>query len=433
MPRDLILHIGTSKTGSTSIQHLLNINRTALLAQGISYPATPAGNLHILLAAAFTSFPAMFSETDNVMWQGRKPEVAIESHLAELEAEIAALPADVSRIILSCEQFSMYQRTQADVRRLRDFVYKLADRCIVVVYLRRQDEHFASLYSQFLRLGKIDEPDMQKLHPFHQDYDYAAFMARWADVFGKENVMPRIFERPAAGRFDVLEDFAGVCGFDLASMKVLAEVNKNQSMTQAGQLALRRLGLRLNRDTPDKAPVGAIWQRITDAVSTASPGKGWLPTQANARAFMDRYAASNEAVRAAYFPEKTSLFRMNFDNLPNDEGAVPLEAVQTATMEAFLVSLRQGVARELRLHLDKAALAQRLGDAVLQRNALTQAVRLDDTNVTARIHLAKFLADQGDLEGASQQLGVAARLSPEAPQVAALTRRLAALKKRAGV
>ena len=349
--------------------------------------------------------------------------MAIEGHLAELEAEVAGLPDSVSRIILSAEQFSINLRTEADVRRLRDFTTKLADRCTVVVYLRRQDEHFASLYSQFLRWGKIDEPDMRKLDPLHQDYDYAALLARWANVFGKQNVIPRIFERPAGQRFDVVADFAGVCGFDLSPLRLHTDVNKNQSMNQAGQEALRRLGARLSS--------GVSWQRITDAVTAASPGKGWLPTQAQARAFMDGYAVSNEAVRAAYFPDRASLFQMEFDSLPEHETVVSPDDVQTVMIEAFLASLEQGATRELRLHLQRADMAKAAGDLSLQRSALFQVVRLDNKHLGARLRLAKCFADQGDLESASHQLDAAAELSPDSPQVVALRRRFATLKRKA--
>ena len=431
MPRELILHIGMSKTGSSSIQYLLDINRSALLAQGFSYPGKTAGNSHALLATAFTSFPVMLNDTEHKTWQGRAPEVAIGSYIAELEAEVAGLPHRVSRIILSAEQFGKYQRTQADIRRLRDFVVRLADRCIVVVYLRRQDEHFASLYSQFLRWGKIGEPDMQKLNPLHQDYDYADLLARWADVFGKQNVVPRLFERPAGKHFDVVADFAGLCGFDLAPLRLHTDVNRNQSMNLAGQEVLRRLGARLSRDTPGGAPAGTAWQRVTEAVSAASPGKGWLPTQAQARAFMDRYAASNEAVRAAYFPERTSLFQMKFDSLPEHEATLSADDVQTATIEALLVCLQQGMARELKLHLQRADMAKASGDLSLQRSALFQAVRLDGKHLGARLRLAKCFADQGDLESASQQFDAAAELSPDCPQVAAFRARIAKLKKKA--
>lgn len=34
----VVLHIGTEKTGTTSIQHFMSQNRQALLAKGIVYP-----------------------------------------------------------------------------------------------------------------------------------------------------------------------------------------------------------------------------------------------------------------------------------------------------------------------------------------------------------------------------------------------------------
>ncbi len=421
MPRDLILHIGWPKTGSTSIQHLLATNRPVLLEQGIVYPATPSGNMHIVLAAAFASAASIVAEADSVIWQGRTPEAAIATHLAELEAELTALPGNVTRIILSSEQFNMYQRTRADVRRLRDFVMRFADRCTVVVYLRRQDEHFASLYSQTLRLGNTAAPDMANPP---QDYDYEKSLALWSDVFGKNHVVPRIFERPAEGRFDVVSDFAHVCGFDLSQMKRGGEVNKNESMTPAGQETLRQAGRRLSGGMSDKVNVGPVWRRITVAVSSASPGKGWLPTQAQAKAFMDRFAASNEAVRAAYFPERTSLFRMNFEHLPEHERAIPAEEVQAATIDAFVAALKESVAREAGLMKEKATLAKRLGDAALERAAITQAVRLDGTNVALRLRLARLLASQNEHVGAQQQIDIAEAMAPASPAVAATKRQL---------
>ena len=38
MARNLVLHIGTTKTGTTSIQHVLSHNRPALLSQGTCLP-----------------------------------------------------------------------------------------------------------------------------------------------------------------------------------------------------------------------------------------------------------------------------------------------------------------------------------------------------------------------------------------------------------
>ncbi|WP_159079880.1 hypothetical protein [Methyloceanibacter sp. wino2] len=42
--KELILHIGRSKTGTSSLQHYLSNNRAALVARGICYPKTGCGN-----------------------------------------------------------------------------------------------------------------------------------------------------------------------------------------------------------------------------------------------------------------------------------------------------------------------------------------------------------------------------------------------------
>src|ERR1700722_4174212 len=45
------LHIGTEKTGSTSIRNYLALNRAALLSQGYLYPRTPGATSHYALTA----------------------------------------------------------------------------------------------------------------------------------------------------------------------------------------------------------------------------------------------------------------------------------------------------------------------------------------------------------------------------------------------
>ena len=48
---ECILHIGTEKTGTTSIQKFLATNRTLLKANGVLYPLSPGKVNHIGLEA----------------------------------------------------------------------------------------------------------------------------------------------------------------------------------------------------------------------------------------------------------------------------------------------------------------------------------------------------------------------------------------------
>jgi hypothetical protein len=71
MPRDLILHIGTSKTGSTSIQRVLSTQRPALEAQGVFYPKSPGNERHEFLAVqASTNRRHMLPPP---LWRGQTP------------------------------------------------------------------------------------------------------------------------------------------------------------------------------------------------------------------------------------------------------------------------------------------------------------------------------------------------------------------------
>ena len=52
----LTVHIGTTKTGSTSIQAFMRVNRKALAAKGISYPAMLGVQDHRNAAIAVLNF-----------------------------------------------------------------------------------------------------------------------------------------------------------------------------------------------------------------------------------------------------------------------------------------------------------------------------------------------------------------------------------------
>ena len=49
---DLYLHIGTEKTGTTSVQKFFKANRALLAKNGIVYPVAPGKQNHMGLAAS---------------------------------------------------------------------------------------------------------------------------------------------------------------------------------------------------------------------------------------------------------------------------------------------------------------------------------------------------------------------------------------------
>lgn len=131
--RTLVLHIGTHKTGTTTIQNALAQGRSEYRRNGILYPATvtPDGidlNKHISIELSLRSEAAFNIEKDKVM--------------REFEN------SNFKTLVLSEEGFSAppFERIRLLEEMSREF-----DRTVVICFLRRQDIFVESLWNQHCR------------------------------------------------------------------------------------------------------------------------------------------------------------------------------------------------------------------------------------------------------------------------------------------
>src|SRR5262249_25059988 len=135
---DLYLHIGTEKTGTTSIQAFLDRNRSRLRMQGVLYPSLPGPANQIALSAAALEEPR--GEVTRLFGL-KSPE-----DIARFRARISGLLAracegsDCTNAVLSNEHCSSRLRYEGEVQTLHDVLRPLFARIFIVVYLRRQDE-----------------------------------------------------------------------------------------------------------------------------------------------------------------------------------------------------------------------------------------------------------------------------------------------------
>ena len=391
MTRSLILHIGTPKTGSTTIQYLLSHNRPALRAQGIYYPATPHATNHMLLAVMFTTGTATYEQFDDPIWNGKDPDAQLAAYRESFRQEIIGLPPEINRVIVSSEQFPQLVRDVKDIARLHELMAGLFDDIKIIVYLRRQDEHIASTYSQGLRRGIIRRPSFNRWNQESHFYDYARMLDNWASVFGENAIVPRIFERGPDKSFDVVDDFltqAGVSALPAAE----GAAPRNQSMNMSGQRILREIGFMLTGDEARKIAQTPLWKRLTRTVTASLPGTGWRPTQDEAKKFMEQFEGSNEAVRKRYFPDRKSLFSTDFSQLPVEEAAPDRKADKQAAYTVILYLLKQSVAHEQQNVKRQVSAAQQPDH---RRSALIKALRHDPGDVETRLQLAELQIEGG--------------------------------------
>ena len=419
MARTLILHIGLSKTGTSSIQRTLAGQRDALQAAGAYYPHSPGSVNHGLLPMSVVSDRGKLWAVHPGIWEGMDPSVRLERFAQEWQAEMAALPDWAERCVISAEMISGVLTGEDEIARLAALLQPYFAAVRVVVYLRRQDQHSASAYSQWLRNGLLQPPALPDAN-WGENWllDYEALLGRFAAVFGEAAMCPRIFERGRLVNGDALDDFLHVAGIRMAVPADSPHRTSNPSLRFEGQVLLRRLGEKMTAQaggrTLRELPA---WLRLAESVSESLPGNGWRPTRAAAEAYMAQFEASNESVRARYFPDQATLFANDFARLPTceipDEMQTDSVALACAAVTALLHEMADSDTREANAAMAEYRLARRLGDRAKMVATLMQAVRLAPDLLPARLRLAEFCQEEGNWALAAEHAAAALAVDPD--------------------
>jgi hypothetical protein len=435
MRPNLILHIGHSKTGTSSIQRCLGARRDALLDEGVLYPSSPGGANHGLLPASLVPVRRL-KGFNPALWEGLGPEGRLDKFRRDFIAEMSDLDPRVRTIIISAEQCGGLLTNVEDITKLRDLLAPYVGDVRVVMYLRRQDQHYASSYTQALRVATIrpaalPDPATASL----AFYDYAALLGRWAEVFGEAAIFPRVFERGALLDGDAVDDFLAFCGLALRVPKDDPDRQSNQSISPEGLALVRVMGARLDRSLDGGlGPDNLLWRRFVQLVSDALPGKGWRPSPAESAAFQAYYKDSNETVRRRWLPERETLFDES-DLVgaepqaaaapPADDSAAALDAACALVLREIDTARRRDAEQALRV----GRLQEKLGERAAARSSYVAALRYLPEHADAHFSLGQLDVSEGDLPSAEARLEALLRLDPDNPLVERLGRRLKAARK----
>ncbi|MEV8360181.1 hypothetical protein [Microbacterium sp. NPDC076895] len=193
----LLLHIGTHKTGTTSVQHFFASNRDALRAQGIFYPPTDLGGqfgdqyAHHAIAHAIA----------NVSGDGTGASRA-KAYFDALRDRV--VPGET--VVISAEPLYRHRLRDAQGKSLGRMAYLRAVRdaigdfdVSVIAMVRRQDLFLESLYSENIMAGTYRDPIERFIADRAPQADYAQRLAEWGAVFGSENIHVRPYEAAEYG------------------------------------------------------------------------------------------------------------------------------------------------------------------------------------------------------------------------------------------
>lgn len=296
--RELILHIGMEKCGTSTLQQVLTTNREALRQAGLLYPAS-AG----LPSSSQIGHLARHLR-DEVGGRGRAAAAPLdrEALMAALRQEIAA--SGCPRVLLSHEHFSARLKDEATIRALIGTLRPLAERVRVIVFLRAQYELFPSSYSTRVKGGQL-EPEQVPESPGNLYYNINKMLKRWEAAVGIENMTVRRFGRAWFTGGDLVATFFEAIGMAMPAGLVIGR-ERNKSLDGQTLEFLRLANAHLGPEDGQDGNRLRIW--LLEALQSVT-GRGGPVASPEQLAEIDRlFLASNRRVAARYFKGERRLF-----------------------------------------------------------------------------------------------------------------------------
>ena len=238
-----ILHIGTEKTASTSIQSWLYLNKERLSEQGIALSQHIGKPNNRMLCSLFQNEFDDFYYVNEIKTHKDK-EIFFSGFLDKFSDEISDLATNHDYMIITSEHFHSRLKTVEEIASLRAFLLECFSEVTVVCYFREQSSVRKSLYSTMVKGGFCGSLD-----DFQQDiddswlyYNYYSMFSQWEEEFGKESLVPLIFHKNYWHGADIRKDFIKktINTIDVESL-IYNELHRNVQLSQLQNLFFRAI------------------------------------------------------------------------------------------------------------------------------------------------------------------------------------------------
>lgn len=322
----LYFHIGTEKTATTTLQYFLLKNKDALEGLGYYFPTEKGSNHTYLATYAAENFDKV---NDLLIYQNIKTQTTQTEYRNTIEEYFNNFTNKTvfdknillffkkkylkgnsnktkefnSNLILSNEHCSTRLKTKQEIQRLKKLFDNVGFKTKIVVYLRRQDEYLISLYSTYILHGgthKLSEFIKNKEIRFR--FNYQIMLQFWVSVFGRENIIVRIFEKETLSNNNIMYDFLNSIGIKDHSEFIIPS-DQNKSMDAKSLEFLRNLNFHMphfvnNKINSQRAAIIELLKQLpfTEKVATNN-----IPL----KAFYESFTESNNGIAKEFFNTDT--------------------------------------------------------------------------------------------------------------------------------
>lgn len=287
MRRKVILHIGGSKAGSSSIQAFLRRNRFAFAKLGYVIPDTSLSigggvsgdHVFALQELATGGNAAAFRDRVDALFEQAEPET--------------------QALIFSAENLSNTGNSAIIAGLADDYDLR------IVMYLRRQDELLTSTWQQWSSKLETDF-NAWLIMALKQYGHWDRVLAEWLRHAGREAMVARVFDRASFVNGDLLQDFVDAIGLaEQVDAFDFQQTDANPSVSDA-ITAMVSGNRRIFEDVHDNRFYNALTQLTGGALVEKT--RLSLLTKAQRDKIVEYYRPTNESVCRQYFPGRPRLF-----------------------------------------------------------------------------------------------------------------------------
>ncbi len=316
--KTLYLHIGTPKTATTSIQHFCDANEEALEELGYTYPTFPFHYEH-----KGRTRNALFLTTPIRDENGKRMRDLEKQNLREGYALLRDVFEHFDNVILSDEiLWHATHQARADLWEELQGEAREGGYCVkIIVYLRRQDAYCSSWWNQTIKKGVTSwqtrtwEDWLSDNHGFLRNLNYYEKLERIAEVFGRENIVVRRFERGKFYRGMVEADFLQAVGIEMTDHFQIPEYEANPGLGGNTPEFKRIINSIPDISYEDKKFFWKTLEVCSDISASHYPASMFSPEEA--AAFMEQYGEGNRKIVEDYLHEGDApLFDMTFKDTP---------------------------------------------------------------------------------------------------------------------
>ncbi|WP_420360010.1 coiled-coil domain-containing protein, partial [Campylobacter coli] len=313
------VHIGTEKTGTTSIQEFLYINKSIIQKQNYFFAQSIGIKNHWDLAFLGYSLNKKDSYIlNNSLWNFQ----AIKQHKKNIFSKIKDEVKFNHKIIFSSELLQSRLTRKREIVKLYTFFKKIGFRNIkVICYIRDANEMLRSLLSEAIKWEEIDSFELKEekeeyklgykknLFHFHHICNHKQTLQWWGEVFGKENLIVRLFDKNEFYQGDLLKDFIHSIGLEWDDEFIIPP-KQNESLDLLGIDLLRRINkfLPLFCNNARNIFRGDLHHFAVKHFTSKDSHLKFQPPKEVVQSYIDYFEESNEWVRKEFFPHKERLF-----------------------------------------------------------------------------------------------------------------------------